>query len=273
MTAGELRDERAGAWAGHPSPRGAVPPARTWSQVDRPRGRPVLPEQRTDLGARDPAPKGAGDESREDPPEQRTGEPTGACPGRPAPGPATVKVKLVVLGEAPPHLAATALASLPAPFHRGAIAHRPMPVERCLDRARGQADAARLLEAIEDPAVGWAVLGVTGHDLFLPALAYVFGLSALAQRRGVVSWARLRPEFEGPDSAHVLARRLTTEAVHELGHALGLVHCVVPDCAMHRSLWPEQVDLKQPRYCPACLASLGLSAPAGEGGPDLTSGR
>jgi predicted Zn-dependent protease len=33
----------------------------------------------------------------------------------------------------------------------------------------------------------------------------------------------------------------------------------VPDCAMHRSLWPEGVDLKRAEYCPACLAALTAS--------------
>ena len=105
----------------------------------------------------------------------------------------------------------------------------------------------------------YALLGLTGVDLFMPALTYVFGISHLGGRRGIVSWFRLHPDGKGPDAASVLVRRITTEVVHESGHAMGLVHCVVPDCAMHRSLWPEGVDLKRPDYCPACLATLNAS--------------
>ena len=66
----------------------------------------------------------------------------------------------------------------------------------------------------------------------------------------------LRAEEESAEAQARFTRRITVEAVHELGHGMGLVHCVVPDCAMHRSLWPEGVDLKRPEYCPACLATL-----------------
>jgi archaemetzincin len=167
-----------------------------------------------------------------------------------------VNVRLLGLGELPPKLAEAVLAGLPRPFAGGDTGRLSVSIERCYERTRAQVDAACLIEQLPDPGPGWSTLGLTGVDLFMPALTYVFGISHLGGRRGIVSWFRLHPEEETADTQAHLTRRITTEVVHELGHGLGLVHCVVPDCAMHRSLWPEGVDLKRPEYCPACLATL-----------------
>ncbi|MGD1147076.1 MAG: hypothetical protein ABR961_03885 [Thermoanaerobaculaceae bacterium] len=167
-----------------------------------------------------------------------------------------MNVRLLALGDVPPRLAETVLAGLPRPWAGGEIARLEVSLERCYDKTRAQVDAACLIEQIPQPESGWVLLGLTGVDLFMPALTYVFGISHLGGRRGIVSWFRLHPEETGPDAADAFVRRITTEAVHELGHSLGLVHCVVPDCAMHRSLWPEGVDLKRAEYCPACQETL-----------------
>jgi len=170
-----------------------------------------------------------------------------------------VNVRLVVLGESPPGLAESVARRLPWPYREGVVKAAGRLDDGCYDRHRAQYDASRLVALLEPPPPGWTALGVTGFDLFLPPLAYVFGVSELAGRRGVVSWARLRAEVDEPLPSPHLLRRLTVEAVHELGHTVGLVHCVVPDCAMHRSLFAEAVDLKRPEYCPTCADSLRAS--------------
>ena len=174
-----------------------------------------------------------------------------------------MKVRLLALGDVPPRLAEAVLAGLPHPYAGGEIGRLPALLEKCYDRQRAQVDASCLIEQVPDPEPGWLAMGLTGADLFMPALTYVFGISHLGGHRGIVSWYRLRPEEEGPDAPALFVRRIITEAVHELGHTMGLIHCVVPDCAMHRSLWAEGVDLKHPEYCPSCLATLtsGLEQP------------
>jgi archaemetzincin len=167
-----------------------------------------------------------------------------------------VNVRLLALGEVPPRLADAVLGGLPRPYTNGDVRKLEVSLDRCYDRQRAQVDAACLIEHIPDPEPGWLAMGVTGADLFMPALTYVFGISHLGGRRGLVSWFRLRLESDVADAAALFVRRLTTEIVHELGHGMGLVHCAVPECAMHRSLWPEAVDLKRPEYCPACFSSL-----------------
>lgn len=167
-----------------------------------------------------------------------------------------MRVRLLLADGEPPGLGAELVAALPAPFAGGAVEPLAMDLGACGDRRRRQVDAACLLAAVPEPEAGWANLAVVGADLCLPAVSYVFGLAELGSRRAVASWARLREEDEPWLLGTVTRRRLLVEVVHELGHALGLPHCVVPDCAMHRSLWVESIDLKQPAYCPACAAGL-----------------
>lgn len=165
-----------------------------------------------------------------------------------------MRVRLVVVGSAPSRLAGAVLAALPPPLERVDEVERRAAGSACLDRRRGQLDALCVLESLPAPAAGEVLAAITGADLYAAPLAYVFGLSALGSRKSVVSWARLA-EGRTPES-DLTVRRLVTEVVHEVGHGLGLVHCPVPDCAMHRSFWAEAVDLKRAAYCRLCLESL-----------------
>lgn len=170
-----------------------------------------------------------------------------------------MKVALLFLEEAPPGLGAALLAGLPAPLEGGVVERVAVQLGSCWDRRRRQIDAAGLIELLPPPADGWVHLGLVGTDLGLPAVSYVFGLAELGSRRGVVSWARLREQDELWELRSITRRRLLVEAVHEVGHAIGLPHCAVPSCAMHRSLWPESTDLKDPAYCQSCLGTLAAS--------------
>jgi archaemetzincin len=92
------------------------------------------------------------------------------------------------------------------------------------------------------------LLGVTDVDLFIPVLTFVFGEAQLGGTAALVSLARLT---EAADPAR-LAARLCKEAVHEVGHTYGLVHCAVPSCVMSRSPGLTAVDLKGDRLCADC---------------------
>lgn len=121
-----------------------------------------------------------------------------------------------------------------------------------------QYSSAGLLVALAAGAAADAVtLGVTEKDLCLPMLSFVFGHAQLGGRVAVVSLARLRQEFYGlPPDAVLLQERAAKEAVHEVGHAYGLVHCPDPECAMSLSTGIEQVDAKQAALCRTCRALL-----------------
>jgi archaemetzincin len=127
--------------------------------------------------------------------------------------------------------------------------------EDAYDPSRGQYLSTRLLSMLDDgPGTSFPrVLGVTGADLFVPVLTYVFGEAQLHGRAAVVSIQRLRPEAYGlPPAPEVLARRLTIEAAHELGHCDGLLHCRLDGCVMRASTYVEEIDLKSAERCRRC---------------------
>jgi archaemetzincin len=98
---------------------------------------------------------------------------------------------------------------------------------------------------------------VTGKDLFLPIFTFVIGEAYLGGRAAVVSTYRLSEESAGlPPRPRVLKARLLKEAVHELGHCHGLVHCPDWHCVMHASSTAEDVDLKSDEPCDECLQEL-----------------
>jgi archaemetzincin len=97
------------------------------------------------------------------------------------------------------------------------------------------------------------ILGITGCDLFIPMLTFVFGQAQLNGKVVLVSTARLRPEFYGalPD-ADLLRLRMEKEIGHEMGHSFGLVHCTDRDCVMSMATSIQDVDRKTAAYCRAC---------------------
>ena len=124
---------------------------------------------------------------------------------------------------------------------------------------RGQWHSVAFLEALltRVPPAAARLLGVTERDLFVPVLTFVYGQAQLRGRVAVVSLARLRPEFHGlPGAPEVLARRAATEAVHEVGHTFGLVHCPDRRCPMSLSIDIPDLDGKTATPCPACQVLL-----------------
>jgi archaemetzincin len=127
------------------------------------------------------------------------------------------------------------------------------------DRGRGQWSSAAFLEALlgHVPPGASRLLGVTERDLFVPVLSFVYGQAQLGGRVAVVSLGRLRPEFHGLAPAPAtLARRAATEAVHEVGHTFGLVHCLDRRCPMSLSIDLVDLDGKTAMPCAACGALL-----------------
>jgi len=133
--------------------------------------------------------------------------------------------------------------------------------EECFDPSRGQYHSTLLLERLLTDAPGGAtrLLGITSVDLFIPVLTFVFGEAQLDGRAAVVSAHRLAPEMYGlPPSPPLLAARLEKEAIHEVGHTLGLVHCLDGECVMHASTYVEEIDLKGAAFCADCGRSASL---------------
>ena len=133
-----------------------------------------------------------------------------------------------------------------------------------LDERRGQHASGRFLAWLLATGPGGGpgqdqgqakVLGVTDQDLFIPVLTYVFGEAQLGGRAAVCSTARLVEgvELAGP---RLLVERLAKEAVHEVGHAFGLLHCDAAACVMGRSAGVAGVDAKSHELCTECRRRL-----------------
>ena len=133
--------------------------------------------------------------------------------------------------------------------------------EAAYNPVRGQYHSTEILKKLlQVPhAQSWRVLGVTELDLYIPILTFVFGEAQLRNSGALVSTHRLRPEFYGmPKDPRLLQERLLKEAIHELGHTLGLQHCPDYLCVMSASHSVERIDLKQAEFCRACTAAAGF---------------
>ncbi len=140
-----------------------------------------------------------------------------------------------------------------------------LPVE-AYNRWRRQFDAEKVIDRICS-AVGvidrdLPVLGITGEDIYYDGLNFVFGLEDPAGFC-LVSIARLRPEFYGErPNFDRLVQRSVKEALHEIGHYLGLSHCRSAECVMSFSACVEDIDRKKTEFCPNCrvkMATKGIN--------------
>ncbi len=122
------------------------------------------------------------------------------------------------------------------------------------NRRRDQYLASSLFEPclLED---GDRILGVTEADLYETGLNFVFGYSQPNGRVAVISLARLHDPNEGR-----VLDRCVKEAVHEIGHTLGLRHDEErAECVMHFSRTLADTDRKSRDYCAACAPEAQLT--------------
>ncbi len=120
---------------------------------------------------------------------------------------------------------------------------------------RRQYLASSLLEVLlyTKGAPNEIVLGVTNEDLYEPNLNFVFGIATPLYGLALISTKRLHNSFYGlEEDDELYLRRVLTEAVHEIGHTLGLAHCPNPHCVMHFSNTLQDTDKKGYRFCPSC---------------------
>lgn len=101
------------------------------------------------------------------------------------------------------------------------------------------------------------VLGIVNADGYVEGLNFVFGLATPQTRVATVYVRRLQYQA----TPELYRQRLLKEAMHEVGHLLGLGHCDNPLCVMSFSNSLQDVDRKEARFCDRC--SLNLKALTG----------
>ncbi|KPK00722.1 MAG: hypothetical protein AMJ60_00270 [Desulfobacterales bacterium SG8_35] len=103
------------------------------------------------------------------------------------------------------------------------------------------------------------ILGIMDEDIYIPILTFVFGEAQLSGRCALMSGHRLHQEFYGlPGDESLYLHRCEKEAVHELGHTLGLKHCDNFECVMRYSNSVADIDIKRNVFCPSCSQVLGI---------------
>jgi len=110
--------------------------------------------------------------------------------------------------------------------------------DEALDVIRGQYDARELIKFLKDKRKK-PVIWVIYQDLYVDKKNYVFG-QALASEAAVLSNKRLTQDG-----------LVGKEAVHVLGHLLGLRHCT-NKCVMENSRKLVDVSDKPREFCPSC---------------------
>jgi len=100
-------------------------------------------------------------------------------------------------------------------------------------------------------------LAVADVDLYAEGLNFVFGEAEFKGRFAVISITRLRQGFYSfPENKSLFIDRAKKEAVHELGHVIGLEHCPDAQCVMHFSNSLLDTDRKSASFCSPCQARL-----------------
>ena len=132
-------------------------------------------------------------------------------------------------------------------------------VEEARDSFRNQYHSTRILAIIErwvDTARVARSLGVASFDLYVPGMNFVFGEARCPGRAAVISTYRLKTSV--PYESILFGKRVLKEAVHEIGHTLGLRHCADPKCVMYFSEQLRDTDRKLENFCGACDQKLDL---------------
>ena len=135
----------------------------------------------------------------------------------------------------------------------------PIPIpDQAFDPARNQYLSDAIISSLRQHKNKSAhLLGITEVNIYTHGLNFVFGQADSAGHVALISLNQLRGENYGlPDDKSILVERALKEAVHELGHTMGLGHCRDGNCVMHFSNSLIDTDIKSCYFCSRCQPKL-----------------
>lgn len=133
-------------------------------------------------------------------------------------------------------------------------------IQDFIDKRRNQLRSSDFLLWILEkfkPSKEIKILVICDIDAYAGDLNFVFGEAYRGGRVGAIYLSRLRQEFYGLKADEfVFQERILKEAIHELGHAFGLLHCNNKRCVMHFSNSLQDTDIKGRSFCLNCKNNL-----------------
>lgn len=137
--------------------------------------------------------------------------------------------------------------------------HLPMGIPKEFrDSYRDQYSIERILKFLNENVQG-KVLAITDSDMFTLDMNFAYGQAQMNGSSAIISTFRLRPEFYRKHSDNsVLMERSVKESVHNVGHMLGLKHCLNEKCVMNFSPTIFNLDKKTKKFCEDCKIKLRI---------------
>jgi archaemetzincin len=170
------------------------------------------------------------------------------------------KIILVIFSEIDSRYIAGLKTGLETAFKRNVeINNQINNLKYAYDRARNQYTSPRLLSRLRRmrKAPADKVMAVVDVDLYSPGYDFIYGEADVKAGLATLSIYRLRETTaNGRPDSHLLMERIIREAVHEVGHLYGLVHCKNPKCVMRTCTCAAEVDEAGNGLCADCQGTL-----------------
>jgi archaemetzincin len=172
------------------------------------------------------------------------------------------RIFVLPMGDIPEAVLRSAEGGLEREFSLQSEVLAPLPVPvAAFNTDRRQYLSIMIIEEIERLLEGRPLLAVCNEDIYAQGLNFIFGEADAEKGIAIISTARLSQEFYGgsPDLKR-LYERVEKEAVHEVGHLMGIPHCKDSECVMRYSNTISHTDRKSANLCPHCRMRLGLKS-------------
>jgi archaemetzincin len=120
------------------------------------------------------------------------------------------------------------------------------------ERSQYLSDLLVQLISLPDKGKDEIVLGVVDVDIYTKDKNFIFGQADSESGKAIISLYRLNQNA----NTNLFMDRMVKEAVHELGHILGLDHCQDSTCIMNFSHSLQDTDNKVVTFCNKCRPKL-----------------